>query len=540
MTVIILRMIQAGTSPAPTVAFGQAHKDRHKHFMNQDQTNGKNRLAKRAALLAAAKFIAFGISVLLPLVLVRALSRSEFGLYKQAFLILSSALMLFGLQVAASAYYFMPRLPDKKPQVAMNVLIFYAAIGTMIALIFTIYPGWTRQVFNASDLVPHVPVLGLAILFWLISSFLEIVPVANGDIGAASTFIVLSQLTRTALILGAALLFGTVRAVVVAALVQGILQCAILFAYLRKRFGRFWRSFDVPLFKAQLGNALPFGLGGLAYVVQSDMHNYFVSYYVDPATFAIYAVGCFQLPMLTLLVDSVGSVLIPEIARLQGKDDRRGIFLLWVSAVRKTAFFFVPICALLLVMRHEFITVLFTDRYAEAVPIFTINITVMLLSITLSSAVLRAFDECRYFSMKLHILLIPVMWASLYFGIHAAGLVGAITAVALIQTLDVAITTAKSGSMLGLTLKDIRYLAPITKTIAAAALGALAAFTARQLLPGIRPLVMLVICSTLFGIVYMSAAFVIGAVTETEKTDLYSALMRVYRSARILRVTEAP
>ena len=508
--------------------------------MDQVQTNGKNRLAKRAALLAAAKFIAFGISVLLPLVLVRALSRSEFGLYKQAFLILSSALMLFGLQVAASAYYFMPRLPEKKAQVAMNVLIFYLAVGSAIALSFAIYPGWVRLLFKDQDLVPYVPVLGLAILFWLVSSFLEIVPVANSDITAASTFIVLSQLTRTALILSAALWFGTVRAVVIAAVVQGALQCIILFAYLRYRFGRFWRSFDVPLFKAQLGNALPFGLGGLAYVVQSDMHNYFVSHYVDPATFAIYAIGCFQLPMLTLLVDSVGSVLIPEIARLQVEGDRRSILLLWASAVRKIAFFFVPTCAFLLVMRYEFITALFTDRYAEAVPIFTINMVVVLLNIMLSSAVLRAFDECKYFSVKLHLALIPVMWAALYVGIHAAGLVGAITAVALIQTLDVAITTAKSGSMLGLTFRDIGYLAPITKTIAAAALAALVAFTAKHLLPGLRPLIMLVICSTLFGTVYLGAALVIGAVTEAEKTDLRHALLRAYRSVRVLWVTQSP
>jgi hypothetical protein len=191
-------------------------------------------------------------------------------------------------------------------------------------------------------------------------------------------------------------------------------------------------------------------------------------------------------------------------------------------------------------MRYEFITALFTDRYVEAVPIFAINITVVLLNIMLSSAVLRAFDECKYFSVKLHVLLIPVMWGALYVGMHAAGLVGAIAAVALVQTLDVAITTAKAGSMLGLTFKDVRYLAPITKTIAAAALAALAAFTAKHLLPGMRPLVTLAICAALFSAVYLSAAFVIGVVTEADKTDLRHALMRAYRSVRVLWVTQSP
>lgn len=490
--------------------------------------------------MAGAKFIALGLSLALPLAVVRTLSRSEFGLYKQAFLILTSALMLFTLQVAASAYYFMPRLPEKKAQVALNVLVFYITVGFAIAALFAIYPQWVVLVFHGKDLVPQVPLLGLAIFLWLVSSFLEIAPIANGDARAASVLIVLSQFSKTLLIMGAALLFGSLRAIVVAAVVQGALQCMILCVYLYRRFGRFWQSFDGPLLKAQLGNAIPFGLGGVAYVVQSDMHNYFVSYYFDSATFAIYAIGCFQLPLLSLLLESVGSVLIPEIARLQVEADHRSIFFLWVSAIRKTAFFFIPICAFLFVMRYEFITGLFTDRYSEAVPIFAINTVALLLNIFLSSAVLRAFDGCKYFSMKLHILLIPVMWVALYVGIRADGLIGAITAVALVQTLDIVATTVKSASMLDLKFRDIGYLSPIMRTMASAGIAALAAFIMKHSLPGLRPLLMLVVCSTVFGVTYLVAAFILGAVTETEKTDLRSAMVKFYRSVRILRANEAP
>ena len=507
--------------------------------MSQEQPT-RNRLTRRAALLAAAKFIAFGLSALMPLVLVRTLSVPAFGLYKQAFLIVSTALMLFGLQVAASAYYFMPRLPGKRPQIAFNVLIFYTVIGAAVALLFAAFPSWVTVLFKSTDLVPSTPLIGLAILLWLVSSFLEIVTVADGDVRSASAFIVLSQLTRTLLLLAAAVLFGSVRALVAAAVVQGALQCVILFAYLRRRFGRFWRSFDWPLFKSQLGNALPFGLGGLAYVVQSDMHNYFVSYYFDPAAFALYAVGCFQLPLFSLLLDSVGSVLIPEIARLQVEADRRAIFLLWVSAARKIAFFFVPACAFLLLMRHDFITALFTDRYAGAVPIFAINVAAMLLSISLSSAVLRAFDECKYFSMKLHILLIPVMWVSLWGGIRGAGLVGAMAAFALVQTIDVAVTTAKAARVLGLKLGDLRYLTPLARTFAAAAAAAAVTFSIKHLLPDVRAAAALLICSAIFGVVYLAVAFLVGAVTDAEKSDLRSALPGFNRPAKVSSATQAP
>jgi O-antigen/teichoic acid export membrane protein len=507
--------------------------------MNQDQPT-RNTLTKRAALLVCAKFIAFGMSVLMPLVLVRSLSVPEFGLYKQAFLIISTAMMLLGLQVAASAYYFMPRMPDKKPQVALNVVIFYAVIGATMALLFVAFPQWITILFNSTDLVPSTPLIGLAILLWLVASFLEIVAVADNDVRSASGFIVLSQLTRTALILAAAVAFGSVRALVVAAVVQGLLQCLILFFYLRRRFGRFWHSFDFPLFKKQLANALPFGLGGLAYVVQSDMHNYFISYHFDPAVFAVYAVGCFQLPLFALLLDSVGSVLIPEMARLQLASNRRAIFLLWVNAARNVAFFFVPACAFLLLMRHEFISVLFTDLYKGAVPIFAINIAAMLLNISLSSAVLRSFDECKYFSMKLHILLIPVMWAALWGGIRVWGLVGAIAAFALVQTIDVTITTVRAGQILGLKLKDLRYLTPLLRTFAAAAGASVAVILIRQLLTDPRPVTSLLLCFVSFGSVYLILAFAIGAVTDAEKSDLRNVLSGFYRRARVSSAVQAP
>ncbi len=151
------------------------------------------------------------------------------------------------------------------------------------------------------------------------------------------------------------------------------------------------------------------------------------------------------------------------------------------------------------------------------------------MNITLSSAVLRAFDECKYFSMKLHILLIPVMWVSLWVGIRAAGLVGAMAAFALVQTIDVAITTAKAGQILGLKLKDLRYLTPLARTFAAAALASLAAISIKQLLPDVRGTVVLLVCLAAFGGVYLIAAFIVGAVTDAEKSDLRTALLRFNR-----------
>lgn len=494
-----------------------------------ETTLGRNALTKRAALLAAARVAAFALTIPLPLVLVRTLSQSEFGLYKQVFQIMQTVLALSGLSVNMSVLYFLPRNPDKKPQIALNVLAFYAVVGSLVALVFAVYPGWITLIFKGDGLVPHIPLLGVAILLWLLSTVLEVVAVADNDIRSASVFIVVIQLTKSALMMLAAVLFGTVHAIVIAAVIQGALHCLIMFAYLHRRFGRFWGTFDWQLFKAQLANAIPFGIGALAYGMQADLHNYFVSHYFDPDQFAIYAVGCFQLPLLAMLFDSVTSVLIPEVARREARADYAGIIELWAAAIRKIALFFIPAHAFLFVVRHEFIVTLFTKDYDAAAPIFAINLLNLFLYICVPTSILRSFDQLKYFRLRLSVMMIPVACAALYAGIHAAGMVGAITALVIVQTLDLSILLAALTKRLKMSARDIRRLAPLLRTVAATAAAVLATLAARTVLAGSHVFIVLAVCSAVFAITFLIMAFITGAVTESEKVEMRGALLKSYR-----------
>ncbi len=500
--------------------------------------NSENVLTKRAAALTVARTIAFVMSFALPLVLIRTLSQMNFGLYKQVFQILTSAVALPGLGLSTSAYYFMPRKPDKKAQIAMNVLIFYFLVGAVIAVLFAVYPGWVLLVFKGGELMPYVPALGLACMLWLLSSFLETVTVADGDIRSAFIFSIVLQIAKVGLLLAAGAWLGSIRAIVWAAVIQGVLQCLILFLYLRKRYGQFWCAFDTGLFRTQLAYALPFGMSGLAATVQGDLHNYFVSHYFDPAVFAIYAVGCFQLPLLLVLLDSVGSVIIPEFAKLEMQKDHRAIIALWFAAVRKVAFFFLPVCGMLLVMRYEFISALFTKSYLSAIPVFVINLFYMCLFMNLTGAVILAFDDLKFFRLKLYLTLIPVTGLALYFGIKTAGLIGAIAAVLLVRALDVTINVLVLKRRLGLLLSDLKQLAPMLRMLAAVALAAVAVMAVKPFASHFIVLAQLIIGSVVFGVVYLLSAFALGGVTKEEKRSLREMMFRLYRhSAVCLRLS---
>ena len=497
----------------------------------QSEQDVQGGFARRAAWLTTANSIAFGLSFIAPLMLVRTLSQTEFGVYKQVFQILMSAISLLNLQVASTAYYFVPRAPDKKLQVMINVLAFYTAAGALVAALFIFYPECALLVFESDELPAYMPLLGVTILLWLVSSNLEVVPLALGDVRGSSVFIVISQLTKSALTVGAALAFQSVRAMIWAAAIQGMLQILFMLVYIRRRLGqrfkRFRDAFDPALFKAQIGNALPFGLGSFAQTAQGDLHSFMVSRFFPPAGFAVYSAGLFQLPLLGLLTTSFSSALIPEVSKLAAAGERRAIIPIWLDAVRKLALVIVPICALMFVLRYEIITLLFTKAYSEAAPLFGIYLLSALLPITLTGSTIRAHEEFKFFRFKLHLALLPVTFGALYMGIHAAGLIGAVSALVGVQTLETAIVLAAVGRRLGFVTGDLRHLRPALKTALAAAAASLAAFAVKLQLAQAPTLAKMAVCGAVFGAVYVFAAYALGAVTDAEKAEFRATLSRL-------------
>jgi len=506
-----------------------------------ENSGGHSGLTRRAALLMAANVIATVMSFALPLILVRTMSQAEYGLYKQAFQITFSALCLLNLQVAVSVFYFYERAPGQKLQVSLNVILFYGLVGALVFLIFLLWPGWVTLIFQGADLVPHVPLLGFAILCGLVSTNLDGVPIAAGDVRTASALIVLSQFTKTLMMIIAGLVFGSLDAILVAAVIQSLIQIAFMAIYIRRRFGRFLAPVDWRLFKSQIGNALPFGVGGIAAIVQNDMHSYFVSHYFDPATFAIYAVGGFQLPFLNTLTTSFANALNPELARHKELNDHQAIISLWTDVIRKLAFFFAPAFALLLVLRREFITLLFTENYAASVPIFAINLFGLLLGIAVHLHVLRLFDRLKFFRLKLYLALIPTTLGALYAGLRAGGMIGVAVAVVSIQALDAGVTLAMIKRELGMSRRDLRRLAPLLRIAAAAAAAAMGALATRFTLRHAHTLVTFLICAAVFGLIYLITAAAVGAVSEEEKaslSNLWEVLSRRGARFRISTATE--
>lgn len=493
-------------------------------------------MLRQTALLTCASAASFGLSFLLPLVLARTLSQTEFGLYKQAFQIVATLVTLLNLQMAASGTYFIAREPERRAQIALNVMLWYLLAGAVTALVFLCWPQCVTLLVQGRELIPHVPLLGLAVLTGLFAINLDVLLLAVRDYRAVSVSVVAAQLARLLLMLTAALYFRTLTALLLAVIIHGLLHSAVMLHYLRRHFGSLLAPFDRRLFRAQLANALPFGLGGIAGSLIGDLPHYFVAYYFDAAAFAIYAVGCFQMPLGRLLVGSFSSVIEPEAARLVQAGDKAQLIQVWFRTTRHLSLLLAPLCALLFVVRHEFISLLFTRNYAAAVPLFAISLLGVLLFVSRHLNILRAFNEHRYYRLKLYLVLLPVNWLALQTGRHFGGLRGVVAAVVAAQALDVLCSIVPVAKALQVRASDLRQLAPMLRVLIVTLAAALMAAASRHVVQAQPELWRLLTAGGVFGLIYLPGILCSGALTEAERHEIRLIVRRAGRVARWRRL----
>jgi O-antigen/teichoic acid export membrane protein len=477
-----------------------------------------------------AKIVAFVLNFMLPLLLVRRLNPHEFGLYKQVFLVVGTAITLLPLGFGMSAYYFLPREPQRQGAIIFNILLFYLMVGGAVALTLALWPSLLATILNSQEFVNFGPTVGLVILLWVISPLLEVIAVANQEPRAASAFIIAAQFTRTSLLLIAAIFFGTVHALIYAALIQGALQMVVLLVYLKRRFPGYWRMFDWPFLRTQLSYALPLGFAGLLYSLQTDLHNYFASYHYDAATFAIYAVGCFQLPLVGILSESVCSVMIPRVSFLQKHGERRQIVELMARVMRKLAAVYFPLYVFLMVAGREFIVVLFTDRYLASWPVFAINLTMLPIGIIVLDPIMRAYAEQRYFLVRLRLVLMGVLIVGLWFATQYGDLITIISVVVFVSLIERLLTAIRMGRIVGVRRGDIVLLKDVAKLALCSIIAGLMALTAKHYLRDTRPLIMLIVIGVVFSVSYLFSFLQSGVLTPDEWELLRRQAARLRRT----------
>jgi hypothetical protein len=161
-------------------------------------------------------------------------------------------------------------------------------------------------------------------------------------------------------------------------------------------------------------------------VIQANFHQWAVASNFDAATFAIYAVGCLQIPLVDVVCSSTANVMMVRMAEADG-EHRGSALRLWHDTTARLALLIFPLAAFFLLNAHAVITFLFTTRYLASVQIFRVWCLMILPSVFAVDAVLRVYGQTRSLvvlnAVRLALIAGLIGWFMSTFGLIGAVLV---------------------------------------------------------------------------------------------------------------------
>ena len=345
---------------------------------------------RRAGPLVVARFASAVLTTVVPLVLARAMPIEEYGTYKQLFLVAVTFSTILPFGVPQSLYYFLPRDPRGRPYVG-HALIYLLGAGLLGLVLVWAFSPFISELFSAPGLYAHRIPLAVYTGAFVASMPLELGLTSQGrtDLSALS-YLGWDSARAAAMTIPILLGWGlhwTVWAVALLMLVRLVMTWVVL---LRTTRGPLWNG---KLLRTQLAYALPFGAALAMSVPQHSFHQWVVSARFDPAVFAIYVVGCLQLPIVDLLYTPTSEVLMVHIGELDRKGRLPECVGAFREAVSRLAYVFIPTCVFLVTAAPEFIEAVFGHRFAAAAPLFRVSSLAVLFGCFPLDGLLRARGE---------------------------------------------------------------------------------------------------------------------------------------------------
>ena len=458
-------------------------------------------ISRPALVLVAGRTAGAAAAFAIPIVLARLFDQAEFGTYKQIFLLFATLFGLAQLGMAESLYFFVPRRPANAGRQVANALVSLSLAGLACLAILFAARGAIAAWFDNPRIADHLPSLGWLLALWLPSAVLEIVLIARRHHAQAAWTYAASDILRTIFfILPAMALWG----------LAGVMAGATIFAAVRLTVAVIgaWRLFgagmrlDLSQWKIQLAYALPFALAVGVEVLHVNWHQYAVASRFDATTFAIYAVGCLQIPLVDLIVTSTVNVMMVEMAEDVHARHGRSARALWHETIARLASLIFPLAAFLLVMAHVIITLLYTSSYAASVPIFMLWSLTILASVLVVDGVLRVFAQTRFLLVMnlIHLSFVALLAGPFIsrFGLRGAVLV-TLLATAVVKTVAVVRISRLMGARLNRAL-------PWDRLGVAALCAALAALPTLWVTRAVTmsPVVTLITGALVYGAAYLS------------------------------------
>ncbi len=366
--------------------------------MNTSNSKKESGTAKQTAAIMTGKLIALAATFAMPLFLTRFLTKFEFGVYSQFYVLINFFTIIFSLGIQSNLYFFYPKANERERESLILHTILFLFVFTIIAIVFVNVPFLNRYLLGKGDLSNYTAYVSLGILFLLPLIIIEPLYVAKADNTTSVLYPPAVILLRLGFVIGFAVLWHSLNSIMFG-IIFAAFSCFIfvmIYALKNINLRQLKGIINIKLAKRQLKYSWPFGMALVLNTLALQFDKIICISFLDPASFATYAIVFYGIPGVEQVYTSLSQVYLMKMAAKHHENKPNQISEIYKSLVTKTYSFSIPAIIIVSLYAERIITLFFTDKYLDAVPLFRVYILIFLVFMLGAGLILRATDKTIY------------------------------------------------------------------------------------------------------------------------------------------------
>lgn len=422
-------------------------------------------LSTQAAYVFIGKLSSFFLRFLVPIVLVRIFTRQDFGVYQQVLLISTTFVQVLKWGLINSLFYFYPLAKKKISILLSQTFYFIVFVGLIFIPIIILLRYPIANFFHSPLIISVMWPISFYFFFMLTSLILDSLFILEQQSKRVVIYEITNQILRIIIIISIALLINNIVFLFWGLTIYASFRTIFLYIYLKKNYRIGFQKIEFPYLFSQIKYAFPIGAARLSSEIGKRIDKFILSGFLSPAHFAIYIVANIKIPFLDVFYTSVGNVTIPAMTRYYHDGELKNVKYLWHKMIVQYAAITIPSVVFFFIFANEIITLLFTTKYIDCVPVYRIFLLWMLCRMINPSSVLRACKETKVmFQSSLYSSIVAVILS--YILISNYGMIGGAISVVTSSYLRIAIRVFSIRKKFELKISELLPWVDILKILA--------------------------------------------------------------------------
>lgn len=361
---------------------------------------------EKTFVLIASNSVVYFMAMLIPIFLVRFLSKVDYGTYSQTYMIGGIFYAGFLLGVVPSIYHFYPLLQGERQSMLLRQsMVMLTFQGLLASLCLVLVSDLLGKAFHNPELPGMLRIYALYLFFITASDYFQPLLIVQGNYRLSLIIPTLENGLKLVFLLTPLLLGFGITVLMVSAALFALIRL-VIYSYINYSCNLKswkWNDWSLTLLWDQIYFSVPLGLMTIVGLICQHIDKVIVSSYLTPADYAIYAIGAIEIPLASVLQGSVMTVLRTELPKLVSENRLKEVQKVWGTSVQKQALIVLPISIFLIINAQEVIVFLFTESYRQSVSVFSIYLLLIPAQIANFSVVPIVFKK-TYFAFMMSIV----------------------------------------------------------------------------------------------------------------------------------------